>query len=192
MKTVTDFIFWSSKNSVDRDFSHEIIRPMLLDRKPMTNQDGILKSKDITLLTKVLLIKAMVFPVVMNRRESWIIKKAEHWRIDAFKLWCWRRLVRVPWTARWLNQSIQKETNPEYSLEGLMLKLQYFSHLMRRANSLDKTLMLGKIEGRRRGMTGWDGHWLNGHDFEQTPGDSEEPGSLACSSPWGHKESDRN
>ena len=116
----------------------------------MANLDSILKSRDITLPTKVHLVKAMVYPVVMYGCESWTIKKAEHQRSDAFELWCWRRLLRVPWTARRSNQSILKEINPEYSLEGLMLKLQYFGHLMRRANSLEKTLMLGKIEGRKR------------------------------------------
>ena len=125
---------------------------LLLGRKAMTNLDSILKSRDITLLTKVCLVKAVVFPVVMYGCESWIIKKAEHQRIDAFELWCWRRLLRVPWTARRSNQSILKEVSPEYSLEGQMLKLklQYLGHLMRRTDSLEKTLMLGKIEGRRR------------------------------------------
>ena len=139
----------------------------------------------------------MVFPVVMYGCESWTIKNAEHWRIDAFELWCWRRLLRVPWTARRSNQSILKEISPEYSLEGLMLKLklQYFGHLMWRADSFEKTLMLVKIEGwREEGMTenemvGWH-HWLNGHEFEQAPGDSEGQGSLACCSPWGCKDSD--
>ena len=129
----------------------------------MTNLDNILKSRDITLPTKVHLVKAMVFPVVMYGCESWTIKKAEHWRIDAFELWCWRRLLRVPWTSKRSNQSILKEISPEYSLEGLMLnlKLQYFGHLMRRAESFEKTLMLGKIEGRRR--RGWQRmRWLDG------------------------------
>ena len=127
----------------------------------MTNLDSILKSRDITLLTKVLLIKPMVFPVVMYGGESWAIKKAEYWRIDAFELWCWRRLLRVHWTARRSNQSILKEISPEYSLEGLMLKLQYFGHLIWRTESLEKTLMLGKIEGRRR--RGWQRmRWLDG------------------------------
>ena len=124
-------------------------RHLLLERKAMTNLDSILKSRDITLPTKVHLVKAMVFPVVMYRCESWTLKKAEHWRTDAFELWCWRRILRVPWTAKRSNQSILKEINPEYSLEGLMLKLQYFGHLLWRANSLEKTLMLGKIEGKR-------------------------------------------
>ena len=136
---------------MDSDFSHEIKRHLLLGRKVMTNLDSI-KSTDIILPTKVLLVKAMVFPVVMYGCESWTIKKAEHRGIDAFQLWCWRRLLSVPWTARRSNQSILKEISPVYSLEGLMLKLklQYFGHLMRRADSFEKTLMLGKIEGRRR------------------------------------------
>ena len=151
METVTEFIFLGSKITVDDDCSHEIKRRLLLGRKAMTNLDSILKSRDITLMTKVCLVKVMVFPVVMYRCENWTIKKAEHRRTDAFELWCWRRLLRVPWTARTSNQSILKQINPEYSLEGLMRKLQYFGHLMRRADSLEKTLMLGKIEGRRRG-----------------------------------------
>ena len=152
METVTDFIFLRSKITADGDCSHEIERCLLLGRKAMTNLDSLLKSRDITLLTKVCLVKAMVFPVVMYECESWAIKRAECRRIDAFELWCWRRLLRVPWTARRSNQSILKETCPEYSLEGLMLKLklQYFGHLMRRADSFEKSLMLGKIEGRRR------------------------------------------
>ena len=154
----------------------------------MTNLDSILKSRDIALPTKVCLVKAMVFPIVIYGCESWTIKKAEHWRVDAFKLWCWRRLLRVPWTARRSNQSILKEINPEYSLEGLMwkLKLQYFGHWMWRADLLEKTLMLGKIEGRRR--RGWQRrHYLSGHE---TPGNSEGQGSLLCCSPRGHKELD--
>ena len=152
MKTVKDLILLGSKITVDGDCSHEIKRHLLLARKAMTNLNSIWESRDITLLTKVCLVQAMVYPVVMYRRESWTIKKAEHQRIDAFKLWCWRRLLRIPWTAKRSNQSILKEINPEYSLEGLMLKLklQYFGHLMGRANSLEKTLMLGKTEGRRR------------------------------------------
>ena len=136
---------------VDGDCSHEIKRHLLLGRRAMTNLDSILKT-DITLLTKVRIVKAMVFPVVMYGCESWTIKKAEHWRIDAFELWCWRRFLRVPWTAGRSNQSILKEISPKYSLEGLMLKLklQYFGHMMQRADSVVKTLMLGKIEGRRR------------------------------------------
>ena len=152
METVTDFIFLSSKITADGDCSHEIKRYLLLGRKVMTNLDSILKSRDITLPTKVRLVKAMVFPVVMYGCESWTIKKAERRRIDAFELWCWRRLLRVSWAARRSNQSILKEISPGYSLEGLMLKLklQNFGHLMRRADSFEKTLMLGKIEGRRR------------------------------------------
>ena len=152
VETVTDFIFLGSEITADGDCSHEIKRHLLLGRKVMTNLDSMLKSRDITSLTKVHLVKAMVFPVVMYGCENWIIKKAERWRIDAFELWCWRRLLRVPWTARRSNQSILKEIIPECSLEGMMLKLklQYFGHLMRRTDSFEKTLMLGKIEGRRR------------------------------------------
>ena len=151
-ETVVDFIFLNSKITADGDCSHEIKSRLLLGRKVMTNLDSILKSRDVTLPTKVRLVKAMVFPVVMYGCESWTVKKAEHWKIDAFELWCWRRLLRVPWTARRSNQSILKEVSPGCSLEGLMLKLklQYFGHLMRRADSLENTLMLGKIEGRRR------------------------------------------
>ena len=152
VETMADFIFLGSKITADGDCSHEIKRRWLLGRKVMTNLDSTLKSRGITLPTKVHLVKAMVFPVVTYGCESWTIKKAEHRRIDAFELWCWRRLLRVPWTARRSNQSILKEISPRCSLEGLMLKLklQYFGHLMRRADSLGKTLMLGKIEGRRR------------------------------------------
>jgi len=148
---VSDFIFLGSKITVDGDCSHEAKRRLLLGRKDTTNLDSILKSRDITLPTKIHLVKAMVFPVVMYGRESWTVKKAECWRIDAFELWCWRRLLRVPWTARRSNQSILK-ISPRCSLEGLMLKLklQYFGHLIRRVDSLEKTLILGKIEGRRR------------------------------------------
>src|SRR5574337_562499 len=144
-------LFWGSKITVDGDCSHEIKRQLLLGRKPMTNLDSVLKSRDITSPTKVCIVKAMVFLVVIYGCESWTIKKAEHQRIDVFEFWGWRRLLRVPWTAR-SNQSILKEINPEYSLEGLMLRLkpQYFGHLMQRIDSLEKTLMLGKIEGRRR------------------------------------------
>ena len=155
--------FGGLQNPADGDCSHEIKRRLLLGKKVMTNLDSIFKSRDITLPTEVHLVKAMVFPVVMYGCESWTTKKAEHWRIDAFELWCWRRLLRVPWTARRCNQSILKEISPEYSLEGLMLKLklQYFGHLMRRNDSLEKTLMLGKIEGRmRRGRQRM--RWLDG------------------------------
>ena len=152
VETVADFIFLGFKITADGDCSHEIKRHLLLGRKVMTNLDSILKSRDITLSAKVRLVKAMVFPVVMYGCESWIVKKIEHQRIDAFELWCWRRLLRVPWTARRSNQSILKEISLGCSLEGLMmkLKLQYFGHLMRRADSFEKTLILGKIEGRRR------------------------------------------
>ena len=149
---MADFIFLGSKITADGDCSHEIKSRLLLGRKVMTNLGSIVKSRDITLPTKVCLVKAMVFPVVIYGRESWVIKKAEHQRIDAFELWCWRRLLRVLWTARRSNESILKEISPEYSLEGLMLKLklQYFDHLMQRSYSLEKILMLGKIEGGRR------------------------------------------
>ena len=152
METVSDFIFWVSKITADGDGSHAIKRCLLLGRKVMTNLDSILKSRDVTLPTKVRLVKAMVFPVVMYGCESWTIKKAERRRIDAFELWCWRRLLRVLWTARRSNQSILKEISPGCSLEGLMLKLklQYFGHLMRTGDSFEKILMLGKIEGKRR------------------------------------------
>ena len=151
METMTNFIFLGSKTTVDSDCSHEIERCLLLGRKMMTNLDSILKSRGIALLTKVHLVKAMVFPVVMYGCESWAIKKAEHQRIGAFEV-CWRRLLRVPWIARRSNQSILKEINLEYSLEGLMLnlRLKYFGHLMQRTDSLEKALMLGEIEGRRR------------------------------------------
>ena len=151
---MTDLIFLGSKITADGDCSHKIKRGLLLGRKAVTNLDNILKSRDITLPTKVHLVKAMVFPVVVYGYESWTIKKAEHQRNDAFELWCWRRLLRVPWTARRSNQSISfREISSGCSLEGLMLKLklQYFGHLMRRANLLKKTLMLGKIEGVRKG-----------------------------------------
>ena len=163
METVTDFILGGLKITADGNCTHEIKRHLLLGRKAMTNLVSILQSRDITLPTVVRLVKAMVFPVVMYRCESWTIKKAEHQRIDAFELWCWRRLLRTPWTIRRSNQSILKEISPEYSLEGLMLKLklQYFGHLMGRTDSLEKTLMLGKIRGtRRRGCQKM--RWLDG------------------------------
>ena len=184
-----DFIWGDSKITADSDCSYGIKRRLLLVRKAMINLDSILKSRDITLPTKFYLIKAMVFPVVRYGCESWTIKKAEHQQIDAFELWCWRRLLRVRWTARRPNQSILKEISHGYSMEGLMLKLklQYFGYLMRRTDSFEKTLMLGKIEGgRRRGtedeMVGWH-HPFNGHEFEQVPGVGDGPGSLACCSP---------
>ena len=152
VETVSHFIFLGSKITADGDCSHEIKRRLLLGRKVMTNLDSILKSRDITLSTKVHLVKAMVFPVVMYRCESWTVKKAEHRRTDVFELWCWRTLLRVPWSARRSNQSILKEISPGCSLEGLMLKLklQYFGHLIWRTDSLEKILMLGRIGGRRR------------------------------------------
>ena len=165
METVTDFIFLGSKITAHGDCSHEMKRNLLLRRKTMTNLDSILKRRDITLPTKACIVKAMVFPVVLCGCESWAIKRAECRRIDAFELWCWRRLLRVPWTERRSNQSILEEINPEYSLEGLMLKLQYFGHRMQRTDSSEKTLMLGKTEGGRRrgrqrmsrldGITNW-------------------------------------
>ena len=191
-------LFWGgSKVTTDGDYSHEIKRCLLLGRKAMANLDSILKSRDITLPTKVHIVKAMVFPLVMYGCESWTIKKAEHWRIDIFEPWCWRRLLRVPWTARRSNQSILKDISPGCLLEGLVLKLkfQYFGHLMQRTGSLEKTLMLGKIEdGRRRGqqrMRWLDGHHLfDGHEFEWTLGVGDGQGSLVCCSPWGRKVSD--
>ena len=164
METVADFIFFCSKITADGDCSHDIKRCLLLGRNAMTNLDSLLKSRDITLPTKIHVVKAMVFPVVMCGHESWTIKKAKRWRIDAFELWGWKkRLLRFPYTARRSNQSILKEISPEYSLEGLMLKLklQNFGHLMQRADSFEETLMLGKIEGRRR--RGWQRmRWLDG------------------------------
>ena len=152
METVRDLIFLGSKITADGDCSHEIKRHMVLGRKDMTNLDSMLKNRDITFPRKVCLVKAMVFPIVMYGCESWTIKKAEHRRIDAFERWCWRRLLRVPWTASRSNQSLLQEISPKYSLEGLMLKLklQYFTCLMQITDSFEKTLMLGKIEGRRR------------------------------------------
>ena len=152
MEAVADFIFLGSKITADSDCSHQIKRHLILGKKAMTNLDSIVKSRDITLLTKVHILKAMVFPAVMYGCKSWTVKEAEHQRIDVFELWYWRRLLRVPWTARRSNQSILKEISPEYSLEGLVLKLklQYSDHWMQRTDSLEKTLMLGKIEGGRR------------------------------------------
>ena len=152
VETVADFIFLGSKITVDSDCSHEMKRGLVLGKKTKTNLDSILKSRDITLPTEVCLVKAMFFSVVLYGCECWTIKKSEHWRTDAFEVWCWRRLLRIPCTARGSSQSVLKEISPEYSLEGLMLKLklQYFGHLIRRADSLEKTIMLEKIEGRRR------------------------------------------
>ena len=155
METVTDFIFLDSKITADGDCSHEVKSHLFPGREAMTSLDNLLKSRDITLSTNVCIVKAKVFPTVRNGCKSWIIKNAENWRIDVFELWCWRRLLRVPWTARRSNQSILKEIRPEYSLEGLMLKLklQYFGQLMQKTDSFEKILMLGKIEGgRRRGQ----------------------------------------
>ena len=162
METVTDLIFLGSKITADGDCSHKIKTRLLLGRKVMTNLESIYKSRDITLLAKFCLVKAMIFPVFMYGSESWTIKKTERWRITAFALWCWRRLLRVPWTARRSNQSILKEISPGYSFEGQMLKLklQYFGHLMWRTDSLEKTLMLGKIDDRRRGWQRM--RWLDG------------------------------
>ena len=161
----------------------------------MRNLDNILKSRNITLPTEAYIVKAMVFPVVMYGCQRWTIKKAEHWRIDGFELWCWRRLLGVPWIARWSNQSILKEINPEYSLEGLMLmlKLQYFGHLMQRTDTLEKDPDAGKDWRREEKgttedeMVAWH-HWLDGHEFEQDFGVGDGQGSLACCNPWGCKE----
>ena len=196
MGTMTDFIFLGSEITVGDNYSHEIKRCLLLGRKTLTNLDSILKNRDIALPTKVHLVKAMVFPVVVYGCESWTIKKTEDRRIDAFELWCWRRLLRVPWTARRSNQSILKEISPGCSLVGLMLKLklQYVGHLMRRADSFENTLMLRKIEGRRRrerqrrdgcvaSLTQWAWVWVDSRNWWWTG----RPGVL-----WfmGRKESD--
>ena len=191
VETVTDYYF-GLQNHCRWDCSHEIKRHLLLGRKAMTNLNSMLKSRDVTLPTKVCLVKAIVFPVVMCGCESWTIKKAEHRKIDAFELWCWKRLLRVPWTARRSNQSGLKEISPEYSLEGLILKLkfQYFGHLMQRTDSFEKTLNAGKDRGQEEKgtiedeMAGWH-HRLHGHEFEQAPGASDGQGGLACCSPWG-------
>ena len=189
MKTMRDFIFGGSKITADDDCSHEIKRRLLLGRKAMTNLDSILKSRGITLLTKVCLVKALVFPVVLYGCESWTIKKAVCQRIDAFELWCWRQLLRVPWTARRSNQSLLKEISPEYSLEGLMLKLklQYFGHLMRRTDSLGKTLNLRKIEGRRRRQRQRMRLWNGITDSMGMQWSCDGQGDVACCSPCSHK-----
>ena len=185
-ETVTEFIFLGSKITADGDCSHEIKKRLLLGRKVMTNLYSIFKSRDITLPTKVHLVKAMVFPVVMYGFESWTMKKAECQRVDAFELWCWRRLLKVPWTAGRSNQPIFKVISSKYLLEGLMLKLQYFGHQMWRADSLEKTLMLGKLKAGGEGddrneMVGWH-HWLNGHEFAQAPGVGDGQWGLVCCS----------
>ena len=196
VETVSEFILGGSKITADGDCSHEIKRCLLLGRKVMTNLDSILKSRDITLPTKVHLVKAMVFPAVMCGCESWTIKKAERQRIAAFELWCWRRLLRVPWTARTSNQSILKKICPEYSLEGLMLKvkLQYFGHMMWRADSFGNPDLGKDWRQEEKGttkveMVGWH-HQFNGHEFEQGPAVGDGQGGLACCSPWGRKELD--
>ena len=187
VETVTDFILGGSKVTADGDCSHEIKRHFPLERKAKTNLDCILKSRDITFPTKVHLVKAMAFPVVTYGCESWTIKKVEGKRMDAFELWHWKRLSRVPWIARRSNQSILKEISPGYSLEALTLKLklQYFGHLMRKADSLEKSLMLGKIEGMSR--RGWQGIWwldgITNYEFEQALGFGEGQGRLSCCSP---------
>ena len=195
LETVTYFIFLGSKITVDGDCSHEIKSPLLLERKAMTNLDNILKSRDITLLKIFHIAKAMIFPVVIYGCKSWTTKKAECQRIDAFQLWCWRGLLRIPWTARRWNQSILKEINPEYSLAGLMmkLKLQYFGHLIGRANSVKKILIRERLKtGGEEGDRGWDGWmasptqwmwiWANSWRWSE--------GSQVCCSSLGHKESD--
>ena len=193
-----EVLFWGgSKITTNEDCSHEIKRRLLLVRKVMNNLDCILKSRDISLSTKVCLVKAMVFPVVVYGCESWTIKKSERQRIDAFELWHWRRLLRVPWTARRSSQSILKEISPGYSLEGLMLKLklQYFGHLMWRADSFEKTLMLGKDwRWEEKGLTEDEmlgcHHWLNGYEFGYTLGVGDGQRGLVCCGSWGRKESD--
>ena len=196
METVTDFIFLDSKITADGNCSHEIKRHLLLGRNAIANLYSVLKSRDITLPIKVCIVKATYFPVVMYGCESWTIKKAEHWRIDAFELWCWRRFLKLPWTAGRSNKSVLKEISPVYSLEGLMLKLklQYFGHLMGTADPFEKTLMLGKTEGRRRRQQRI--RWLYGitdsmdDELGQTLGDSEGQGAPVCCRSWHHRESD--
>ena len=197
MEAGTDFTFLGSMITADGDSSHKIKRHLLLGRKVMTNLENILKSRDITLPTKVRIVKAMVFPVAIYGSESLTIKKADRRRIDAFELWCWRKLLKVPWTARRSDLSILKEINPECSLEGqiLKLRLQYLGHLMRREDSLEKTLMLGKCEGKRRRGTTEDEmvgqrHQSYQQEFDPTLGGSGRQEALACSGPWGQEESE--
>ena len=198
VETVSDFIFWCSKITADGDCSHKIKRRLLLGKKVMTNLDSILKSRDITLPTKVCLVKAMVFPVVMYGCESWTVKKAEHQKIDAFELWCWKRLLRVPWTARRSNKSILKEIRPGSSLEGpmLKLKLQYWLWPPQAKSWLvGKDPDAGRDWGQEKKgttedeMAGWH-HWLDGHEFEKTLGVCDRQGGLVCCDSWGLKESD--
>ena len=195
METLTGFIFLGSKITADGDCSHEIKRHFAPWKESYDQPRQHVKKQRHHFADKGPHSQSYSFPVVVYGCESWTVKKAECWRINAFELWCWRRFLRVPWTARRSNQSILKEINPEYSLEGLMLKLklQYFGHLTRRTNSLEETLMLGKTDSRRR--RGWQRmRWLdgitNGHEFAQAPGDREGQRSLACCSPWGCKELD--
>ena len=197
METVRDFNFGGSKITADGDCSHEIKRRLLLGRKIMTNLDSTLKSRDITLWTKIHLVKAMVFPVVMYGCKSWTVKKAERQRIDAFELWCWRRLLRVPWTTKRFYQSILKEISPRCSLEGLMLKLKLSNTLANWCKELThwkRSLCWERLkvggEGDDRGWDGWIDHWLNGREFEWTPGVGNGQGGLACCSPWGCKQLD--
>ena len=196
VETVSDFIFGGSKITADDDCSHEIKRCLLLGRKVMTDIDNILKSRDITLSTKVHLVKAMGFPVVMYGFESWTLKKAERQRIDGFELWCWRRLLSVPWTARRSNQSILKDISPGCSFEGKMLKLklQYFGQLMQRVDSLIRLWCWEGLgaggEGDDRGWDGWLAYQLDGREFEWTLGVGDGQGGLACCNSWGHKELD--
>ena len=191
METVMDFIFLASKIASDSDCSHAIKRYLLLGGKAITNLDSLLKSRDITFLTKIYIVKTMVFPVVMYGCESWTIKEAEHQRIDIFELWSWRILLRVPWRARRANQSTLKEINSEYSLKGLMLKLKLQnwsqSQLIRKDPDAGEDWGHEGNGATEDEMVGWR-HRLNGYVFEQTPGDSKEQGSLACCSPWSHKE----
>ena len=190
VEAVTDFLFLGCKITADGDCSHDIRRRLLLGRKAMINLDSALKSKDITFPTKACIVKGMAFSFVMYRCESWTIKKAECWRINAFELWCWRRLLRVPLTARRSNWSILREINPEYSLEGLRLKLklEYFGHLMQTANSLEKILMLGaEREEDNRGWDGWMASLIQWIWTWANLGDGERQGSLECCSPWGHE-----